>query len=157
MIGRIKFLTNSIRTIKFIRGVGVPVGTIWIIMFFVLDNHPINIIVSHIIIAVEKDTEMWAVGVKINGNRARKFIRRITVNNDFININLPFFLLLEKRFSISLLIFEFKEFKVFIHVIFILNLDKLINIIGNKIDNQDILIKCEEGSKIENKLFIMFS
>lgn len=40
VMGRIMFLIISIITIKFIRAIGVPVGTMWIIMLVGLDVQP---------------------------------------------------------------------------------------------------------------------
>jgi len=156
VIGRIKFLISSIITIKFIRAVGVPVGTMWIIIFFELFTHPNNIIESHIIIAVVNEIEIWAVGVKIKGNKAIKFIKIIDVKIDFINSRFPFLILLENKLCISLLIFELIVFTILIQDIFILYLLSAINIIGNMIDIQDKLKIEDDGSKILNKLFIIF-
>jgi len=44
VIGRIRFLTVSIRTIKFIRGVGVPMGVMWISICLGVFVHPFKIV-----------------------------------------------------------------------------------------------------------------
>jgi len=104
--GRIILLTNSIKTMKFIRGTGVPLGMVWITMDFGKLVHPKVMIDAHKIMAVEKEIEMWAVGVKINGHMANKFIRRITMKIDFNDGILPFmfFLLISSLISFSTVI-----------------------------------------------------
>lgn len=88
---------------KFIRGVGVPDGIVWITMDFVKLIHPKVMIEAHKIKAVEKEIEMWAVGVKMNGHIASRFIMIITMKIDFKAGTLPFifFLLMSILISFS--------------------------------------------------------
>lgn len=78
VIGRIKFLTISIRTIKFISWMGVPVGTKWAIMLEKFLLHPINMKENQKVRAKVNEIDRWAVGVKQKGVRAIKFIIRHT-------------------------------------------------------------------------------
>jgi len=100
VIGRIIFLTSSINTMKFIKGVGVPLGRVWITIDFEKLLQPKVIIEAHKIIAVEKEIEIWAVGVKINGHIANKFIKITTMKIDFNEGILPFiFFFIDKHFD----------------------------------------------------------
>lgn len=103
VIGRITLLTSSINTMKFIRGIGVPLGRVWIIIALGKLIHPNMMIEAHKIRAVEKEIEMWAVGVKINGHMANRFIRRNSIKIDFKDGMLPFifFLLISILISFS--------------------------------------------------------
>jgi len=96
-------LTSSIKTIKFINGVGVPLGRVWITIDFGKLIHPKTIIEDHKTSAVEKEIDMWAVGVKINGHIANRFIKRISIKIDFRDGMLPFmfFLLISVLISFS--------------------------------------------------------
>lgn len=78
VIGRIKFLTISMRTIKFISWMGVPVGTKWAIMLEKFLLHPINMKENQKVRAKVNEIDKWAVGVKQKGVRAIKFIIRDT-------------------------------------------------------------------------------
>lgn len=62
--GRIKFLMDSINTIKGIRIEGVPIGTKWVNILFVLLIHPNIIRDIQIDKANVRDTTKWAVAVK---------------------------------------------------------------------------------------------
>lgn len=157
VIGRIRFLTISIITMKFISGVGVPTGTMWIIIFFELLVHPKIIIRLHIHTANENVIEIWAVLVKINGNKAKKLIIRIAKNIALINKRVPFFWFVEMRVFTSVLIalkMEFINVEIF-------NFDVILNT-NKKITGKEKLAQAKlkddwEGSKIENKLFIIFN
>lgn len=76
VMGRIMFLTNSIKTIKFISWKGVPEGTIWAIIDEKFLDHPNIIKDNHIVKAIVKEIDRWAVGVNENGVRAIRFIKR---------------------------------------------------------------------------------
>lgn len=65
VIGRIIFLVDSIRTMKFIREIGVDVGVKWIIISLNDFNHPHNMIDTHIVREITILTDKWAVGVKL--------------------------------------------------------------------------------------------
>lgn len=89
VIGRIIFLVNSIKTIKFISAPGVPVGTVWASICFVLFSQPKIIIAIHIVRAVGKAIIICAVGVKVNGERAEKLIINIEINTISIVLLIP--------------------------------------------------------------------
>jgi len=103
VIGRIILLTSSIRTIKFINGVGVPLGRVWITIDFGKFIHPKVIIEDHKISAVENEIDICAEGVKMNGHIASRFIKRNTIKIDFKDEILPFmfFLLISVLISFS--------------------------------------------------------
>jgi len=106
VIGRIKFLISSINTIKFINMFGVPTGTMWVTTFFVLFTNPKIIIDNHILIAVENEMAICAVGVKINGNKAKLFMKIKVEKIILINTIFPIFFVFPIRVVISLLIKE---------------------------------------------------
>lgn len=76
VIGRIKFLTVSISTIKFISWTGVPEGTKWDIIWEKFFDHPIAIKETQKVKAIVKEMVKWAVGVKEKGVRAIRFIAK---------------------------------------------------------------------------------
>ena len=82
VMGRIILLIISIITIKFIKALGVPKGVRWVIMFLNLFFQPNIIVDSHILILIVNLTEICAVGVKLKGKIALKFIISNVVNND---------------------------------------------------------------------------
>ena len=83
--GRIMLLIVSINTIKGIKTGGVPCGTRWVNMCFVLLIHPKNIKLSQRGRAKERVNVIWLVLVKIYGKRPRKLLNKINVNKE-INI-----------------------------------------------------------------------
>jgi len=74
VIGRIRLLIISIMTMKFMRGVGVPIGVICTSIFFGELIHPFSMDDIHRVREIVKVINMWAVGVKLNGKRARELI-----------------------------------------------------------------------------------
>jgi len=155
--GRIIFLTNSIRTIKFIKIIGVPVGTVWAIMFFVFLIHPYNIKLIQNATLVGNDNIIWAVGVKTNGIRAIILLIIMNINTPNIDILIPFFMLSFKRGLISFRICDIKILMKTFHLKFI-----FILLLKNKVSGRIIFIHKREkfeddGSNIENRLFIIFS
>lgn len=104
VIGRIMFLVNSIRTMKFIKAFGVPVGTMWAIMFLVLFNQPKIIMADQKIRAVDIVIIIWDVGVNTNGNNAILFIIITVINREIKIIIDPFLLLFWRRGFSSLII-----------------------------------------------------
>jgi len=76
VIGRMMLLTSSIITMKFIKAVGVPVGTMCVSMLSVLLDQPKIIIAIHIDIAIGREIMMWEVGVNVNGESAMKLDMR---------------------------------------------------------------------------------
>lgn len=77
VIGRMIFLTISMTNIKLIKGRGVPMGIVWINMCFVINLQANIMINNHIENANENEILICAVGVKIKGNSAKKFIMKI--------------------------------------------------------------------------------
>lgn len=65
VIGRIMFLIVSIHTINGISGVGVPCGTKWVNIWFVLFNHPKIKKDNQNGKAIVKFSTKWLVPVKI--------------------------------------------------------------------------------------------
>jgi hypothetical protein len=122
VIGRIMFLVSSINTMKFIKAFGVPVGTMWAIMFLVLFNQPKIIMAIQKIRAVDIVIIIWDVGVNTNGDKAILFIIITVINKEIKIIVDPFLLLLWRSgfnsliigFEIVLLILFHFWFKYFI-------------------------------------------
>jgi hypothetical protein len=75
---------------KFIRAIGVPVGTVWANMLFVLLIHPNIIVAVHIDKAVGRAIIIWEVGVNVNGDRAMKFIMNRVRNVINMVLLIPF-------------------------------------------------------------------
>lgn len=93
--GRIIFLIDSIQIINGINIIGVPWGTRWINIFFVLLIHPNNINLSQIGKAIVKFKTKCLVPVKIYGNNLIKLLIIIKINNLMkIKINLLLYLFL---------------------------------------------------------------
>jgi hypothetical protein len=107
VIGRIKFLVISIKTIKFIRGAGVPMGTRWIIIFLNELIQPNSIIIIHSVIAAGNEIEIWAVCVNKNGIMAIKLEIINTIKIDIIRWILPFFKLFFIKIIISFFVLFF--------------------------------------------------
>lgn len=155
VIGRMMFLTVSIKTIKFIRALGVPIGVRWIIMclneffieYIIMDSHKVREIGTVI--------EIWAFMVKLKGASANKF-------NSMINKNILFIMFSEffrdnflinclVSFNMNNLINLMELFFLFINKFF-LGIMKIRGIIeiAHLIDRLE-----EDGSNIENRLFII--
>lgn len=156
VIGRIIFLTSSIRTIKFINIIGVPVGTVWAIIFFTFFAQPNNIIDIQIIKAVGKDIIICALGVKTKGDKAIKFVDIINKKILRKKIVKPFLLLADKRGFNSLNIFSLTIPIKFENLLELKNFLFKVKVIGNKRVIQAILNLRLEGSNIENKFIIIF-
>jgi len=84
VIGRIILDTNSIKTMKFIKTKGVPIGTKWDNIFFELLYQPNIIKEIQNIKEIEKENIMLAEGLKIKGNKVNKFKIRIVKNHNNI-------------------------------------------------------------------------
>lgn len=67
VIGRIKLLVISIKTINIIKAAGVPWGTRWDNIWFVFFNHPNNINDNQNVKAKGSEMVKWDVGEKIWG------------------------------------------------------------------------------------------
>jgi len=110
VIGRIILLIISMINMKFIKGSGVPVGIICVIMYFVMKFQAKIIIVIHIDNANGNVILMCAVDVKIKGNRAIKFRIIINVNMLLIYKVIPLGGLMINVFISLLILFEGKSF-----------------------------------------------
>jgi len=105
VIGRIMLLTSSIKTIKLRSGVGVPVGTVWAIIFIVLFFQPKIIIAIHNIRADGNEIMIWAFGVKVNGDMAIRFLNIIKINKEITISIVPLLLYNPSRGFISFWIY----------------------------------------------------
>jgi len=157
VIGRIIFLVTSTITIKLIRAIGVPFGTVWAIILVGLFFHPNIIIATQITIDIGNVNIIWAFGVKVNGAIAMIFLKLKKVNKE-ITIKVSPFLLLSLRilfisFTIKLFIIFFKRFTV--EGFF--SLSNGLIAIGIKREAHARDRYWVEGSKVENKLFIMLT
>jgi len=143
-------LTISIINMKLIKGKGVPRGIVWIIICFVIKFHANIIINNHVENANEKEILIWAVGVKMKGNKAIKFKMKIREKTTLMKKITPLGALLIKVFISLLILFSSKYF------LFKKNLNFKIRNIGKIIVIHEKLSIDEEGSKIENKFIISF-
>jgi len=120
-------------------------------IFFVI---PKSNVLIHKTIANRRFSVNCGVLGKFCGNRARTFIVKIKVNNVMVTATLPFFL--GRMNFISCFIFSIKVIGICFTILVIF----LIGI--NKNSKKKILYKrfnlkmAEEGSNMENKLFIIF-
>jgi len=106
---------------------------------------------------VGNDSIMCAVGVKINGIKAIILLIIMNINTPNIDILIPFFILSFKRGLISFKICDIKILIKIFHLKFI-----FILLLKNKANGRIIFIHRrekfeDEGSNIENRLFIIFS
>jgi len=151
VIGRIMFLTISIINIKLMRISGVPIGIVWIIMCFAINLQAKIIIIIHIENVNENVILIWAVGVKMKGNKAIKFKIMMNKKITLIKKIIPLGVLIISAFISLLILLKVKCF------LFPKNFNLINNMIGNMIDAQEILIVDEDGSKIENRFIIIIS
>jgi len=126
-------------------------------MFFVFLIHPYNINLIQNATAVGNDNIIWAVGVKMNGIKAIIFLIIINIKIPNIDILIPFFILSFNKGLISFKIWDIKILIKMFHLklIFILLLKNKVS--GRIIFNHRRDKFEDEGSNIENKLFIIFS
>ena len=82
VMGRIRFLVSSMRTINLIRAMGVPWGTRCASMWFVLLIQPKRLIESQLSMASGRVRVRWEVREKTCGNKAVAFISRMAVNKE---------------------------------------------------------------------------
>lgn len=80
VIGRIRFLVNSINTMKDIRAFGVPCGTKCASMWFVFLTHPNKTMASQKVRESGRVVVKWEVAENVCGYRAIKFNVMITRN-----------------------------------------------------------------------------
>ncbi len=155
--GRIILLISSINTINIIRLNGVPEGTKWESIFFVLIIHPYKIKLIHNVKATGNVISIWLVDVKMNGNRPKELFN-INTKNRGKNIITAKWELID--------IFGFNSWLIFVDIILfifevildIIQKEDGIKINGKIKTNQfkfEFIV--EEGSKIENILIIIFS
>jgi hypothetical protein len=157
VIGRIIFLTVSIKTIKFIRAKGVLVGTIWDNILFVLFVHPKIIMDNHIERAVGNVIIIWAVGVNVKGESEMMFIMKINENVIIKILIVPFVGFDCVKAFISFIRCESVKLTIIVILLFFFNFVMIIIISGRNTDDQFIDINLMDGSNLENKLFIIFS
>jgi hypothetical protein len=154
--GRITFLIDSINTIKDIRADGVPCGTRWANICLEKLTQPTSIKDSHIGRARVKVTTIWLVLVKIYGNKPIKLLVRIKMSKLVKTKILPGWDPGPKR------IFTSENKVVFIlETIIMKKLGATQKINGTTVNKMNMLnqldiMEEEQGSKLENRLFIMF-
>lgn len=90
VMGRIRLLTSSMITIKFMRAAGVPWGSRWESMWFVFFVHPKVMMVSHVVRERVSVIGRCAVTEKFCGYSAVRFINRIVVNIKIRMASIPF-------------------------------------------------------------------
>lgn len=156
--GRMMFLIVSINTIKGIKIKGVPWGTIWANICFVLLIHPNIIKLNHKGKARDSVIVIWLDLVKIYGNNPKKLLKKINENKE-INIKVvPLYLLIPKRILNSL----WRVKKIFCqNKLFREGISQYVkgkNKIPNKVltqfkDKEKVFV---EGSKIEKRFIIIF-
>lgn len=150
VIGRIIFLTISITNMKLIKGKGVPIGIVWINICFVICLQAKIIIKNHIENANVNEILIWAVGVKMKGNRAIKFKIKINVKIVLMKGIIPLGALDTNAFISVLILFNNKYFLLIKNLNFRINKIGVIILIHTKLNND------EEGSKIEKRFIISF-
>lgn len=154
VIGRINLLVISMITINLIKTTGVPWGTKWDNMWLRFFNQPNRLTVSHLTNAKGRVKTKWEVKENTCGKRAVKFIKKIKMNKIRIEASSLFFVLFRLKdtsFNKNLenFLILFKCEGVENHKCW-----GIIKII-NKPVNQHKLRDDEEGSKTENRLFII--
>lgn len=155
VMGRIIFLIVSINTMKGIKIGGVPWGTKCVNIFWVCWDHPNIMKANHKGSLRANLMVKWAVLVKIYGVRLKKFVSIIVIK--ILIIKNEFFL--RECFKIAL-ISIFKDQIIFNQKKFMLE-GVSQNNLGRRRIHKDGVIQFkdkyieEEGSKIENKLFII--
>jgi len=155
VMGRIRFLVISIRTIKFISGVGVPCGTRCVMTFFVCVIVPNNVLVNHMVIARTRFVSRLVVFANVCGIRAIIFIVMIIMNIAIIIFVVPFFVWVIRCFvSVSIALFIFSMIAVVF--LFALGVFVVIIVSGMRIIIHLILMYEEDGSNIENRFVIIF-
>lgn len=82
VIGRIKFLIVSIKTIKEDNSMGVPEGTKWENMWLVFLIHPNNMKIIQNGMARDILIRICLVAVKMYGNKPKKLLSIINMNRD---------------------------------------------------------------------------
>lgn len=156
VIGRIRFLVISISTIKFISGMGVPCGRRCDSMCFVFFVHPNIIIASQIVRESGKVIGRWAVVAKFCGYSATRFISRIDINIRIRILSVPFDGL-PREYLISFLNLSITTFWIVVGVLDFFQFLFIRNTIGTSkvIHRRENVL--DDGSKIENKLVIIFT
>lgn len=90
VIGRITLLTISIRTIKGIKGAGVPIGTRWarksVILLTILNMMKLTQKGR----AKDKVIARWLVEVNVNENKPKTLLNRISKNSEINKMILIF-------------------------------------------------------------------
>lgn len=152
--GRIILLILSIITINGIKTLGVPVGTKWqniILVFFV---HPNIIIAVHMGRAIDNENTKWADDVNTYGVNPIKLLIKINIIIEIIIIFVPLYFI---NIYISLWSVFVSNLNIIIILFFLIQILYGIVNKNRNVLNQFIDIKPVHGSKIENKLFIIFN
>lgn len=137
---------------------GVPWGTRWANIWLVLLIQPYSINENHKGRAIVRVIVKWLVLVKIYGNSPIKLLNKIIENNEINRIEFPF-----ELFLINNLNSLWSVNRILNHIIENRegNIQNSIGIINSPINvlNQlkEMLSIVVEGSKTENKLFIIFN
>lgn len=155
VIGRIRFLTISIKTINDIKAAGVPCGTKWDNMWLVFLNQPNKMIDIHVIKDKGSVIMRWEVAENNWGYKATKFNTKMEKKIVSTEISCPLFLFLKvKEISLckTLMTFIFRVSKGETEVQLV---EKMIVALMIKII-QALDKKEEAGSNTENKLFIIW-
>lgn len=155
VIGRITFLTSSIKTMKGINTGGVPEGTKWAKKCVRLFTSLYKMKDSHKGRAKAKVIARWLVAVNVKENNPKVLLNKISINSEINKIILILLFLssVENSLFITKMIFLIITFT---------GLFKIQNEGKNNKININILIQFKgkkriaAGSKIENKLFIIF-
>jgi len=154
VIGRIRFLVSSIKTINIMRAVGVPCGSRWESIWLVLLYHPNIITVSHMDSDSGIVNDKCEVTEKFCGYKAEKF-KRIIIKKRVITISsVPFSVFTMENFTSFLKFRVIEETSLlqllFVnHIFFLIRIKEINGIPQERDKNVDL------GSKTENKLFII--
>lgn len=155
VIGRIIVLVSSIRTMKFIKKDGVPWGTKWIRKLLVFTKIPNIRVLAQKHKAKKRVTVNCEVLAKFWGNKAKTFKNKMKNKIDKVNKEFPFLILILK--SVSFFITLERVINSQLKFIFIF-LEPAKNIMTRNTKKKEENLKYEEeGSNMENKLFIIFN
>jgi len=149
VIGRIKFLIISIKTIKGIKGIGDPIGTIWarrLLVFLIEKNIKFP---NHIDKAIGRIIDIWAVRANEDGIIVIKFISKIDKNKGDKKLLFKFLLVKVLNSFDKFIIIFFNKMLILV-ILLKIGKNKIIIVI-----NHLELIKKLHGSNIENRLVII--
>jgi hypothetical protein len=157
--GRIRFLTVSIRTMKGIRGAGVPWGTKCSNMWFMFLIHPNSMNVTHSGSARVSVRTRCLVLVNTYGNSPRKLFIKIMVNREMKISVFPLLFFVPVIVFISLCSLSISSLSV---MMFREGISQ--TLVGISISPMAVLVQLMGrliisvvGSKVENRFLIIFS